>query len=140
MIKSLPKTFEMKGKQVPFFHCENWVTNAEFAIKRDTLQDSYRYCLNKPNFEHPSITRIVPEDINGMLRVEMTNKLYDMGDKYGRVFLDKYDSEYIVAEKYVKHFSLKVLYTKGEGYVMCDENITFVVMPMRSHQKMERVA
>lgn len=130
MIKSLPKSFERKQSELPYFYNDHWITNGSFAIARNKIKDSFRYCLNKPGVNQPEIDRIIPTQV-GSICLGRTNRLYDMkGGDYGRVFIDEFNNEYVVNEKYVQHFSLEALYTHGIGEVLTNEDITFIIMPM----------
>lgn len=130
MIKSLPKSFEMKGAELPFYYNDDWITNGKFAVKRSLVKDSFKYCLDKPGVNQPDINRVIPT--SQPIALTRTNKLYDMsGGDYARVFIDDSDNEYLVDEQYVKTFDLVIAFTTGDMQAITNGDISVVVMPMR---------
>ena len=140
MIKSLPKSFEMKGNKLPYLYTDLWITNGKFACKRSKIKDSYRYCLNNADVQQPEIERLIPASTPS-IAIGKTDRLYAIGSEYARVFVDEFDNEYLINDIYVQTFNLDSLYTSGENSMITDFNLDFLVMPMnRFTKKIEKVA
>ena len=132
IIKSIPKSFQMHKRELPFFYDDKYLTNGCFAVSRENIKDSYRYCLSK-DISQPDIKRIIPEiSIEQAIRLDKTNRLLDTGFGYVRIFIDKDNNEYHFDDKYIKHFDIETLYTSEKNDVAFTDDKSFLLMPIRN--------
>jgi len=137
---TLKKSFEMAYKKLPYYHNDAWITNGCFAIKKNVVKDHFKHCLHVPGEQHPDISRVVVGCEDNSVVITKTDVLYDYKFCLARVFHDDEGNEYLVNEEYVKHFKITTLLAGDQYTPLCNEAKTFVVMPLRARDKVQKIA
>lgn len=127
----LLKSFEMKGRGVPYFYNDDWITNGCFVIKRDLIKDSCKYCRNVPGLNQPEIERVLCFSDNP-ITINKTNRIYDFGFDLARVFEDQEGNEYLLSERLVSHFKLVQMNATDDCSMIYNQEQTLAIMPMRN--------
>lgn len=115
MIK-LKKSFAMKGKCIPFYYNDEWLTNGQFLIKRELVLNSWQYCIARANLTQPDLNRLVGSFKSSGDKVEfsITAKLWDCGDYYVREFVSPCGKSKWLKDDYVLHFGIEGFYSLPE--------------------------
>lgn len=129
MLHNLPKKFEMKSREVPYFYNDTWITNGCFMIKKDVVKDSFKYCKPTDN-SIPDLERVIPLSI-GRKWIK-TNRIIDNGDNgYIRIFVDFGNNEGHFSDEYITHFKIDTLFGDYDLSPFVNEDQTIVLMPLR---------
>lgn len=129
---NLPKKYEMKFRQVPFVHDDNWISNGHFMVKKEIIKDFYKYCGENEDAK-ANLGRIVPQDINILWK--KTNRIIDKGDAgYLRIFIcEDTEEEVFFNDDYINHFKIQTLKGSCENNPFISDDEKIVIMSIRNN-------
>jgi len=126
----LPKKFEDRGRGVPFFYNDQYLSNGKFLIKKDIVKDSYKHCM-PTTINMPDLNRVVPTELPPKRYIK-TYRLLDHEAFFVRVFICiETGEEAGFCEDFVSHFEINELFGDCSTNVFCTETMSFIVMPCR---------
>lgn len=128
---TLPKKFERSYGEAPYVHDEIWLSNGHFAVKKELIKDSFKYCFNIEQ-ARANIERIIPKSKSNYYWT-ITDRLFQKEKgAYLRVFECKdLKKETYFDEVYIKHFNLDILYGDSEFEPFLNYDESFLIMPCR---------
>lgn len=130
---TLPKKFEMKHRDYPFVYNDNWISNGEFMVKKQSVKDSFKYCVPNESAQ-AECDRIVPQESDS--EWVKTEFIYDNGKLgYLRVFkCFELNKTICFKDEYVRHFDIQSMKGHSEHLMspFISDNGVVVLMPCRN--------